>query len=145
MLPCAPGFQKPGHCLVLRSPTASLDNQPPSISDSELNGFEREPSLPSKREPMFFITSNKSKQLLYFSFIGRVEVEELARGMADLTSQLAELEPGFRVLGDLERLESMCVGGSAHIGKAMELCDQKGVGLVVRVIPDRTKDIGFGI
>ena len=94
---------------------------------------------------MFFITSNKPKQLLYFSFIGKVEVEELARGVSDLVALLAELEPGFRVLGDLERLESMCVGGSAEIGKAMELCDQKGVGLVVRVIPDQTKDIGFGI
>src|SRR5436190_10926555 len=94
---------------------------------------------------MFFITSNRSKQLLYFTFIGRVEVEELARGMADLAGQLAELELGFRVLGDLERLESMCVGGSAEIGKAMELCDQKGVGFIVRVIPDQAKDIGFGI
>jgi hypothetical protein len=27
----------------------------------------------------------------------------------------------------------------------MELCDQKGVALVVRVIPDPTKDVGLGI
>ena len=94
---------------------------------------------------MFFITSNKSKQLLYFTFIGKVEIAELARGNSDLVALLAELEPGFRVLADLERLESMCVGGSAEIGKAMELCDQKGVGFIVRVIPDQTKDIGFGI
>jgi hypothetical protein len=27
----------------------------------------------------------------------------------------------------------------------MELCDQHGVGLVVRVIPDPAKDIGFNL
>ena len=94
---------------------------------------------------MYLASVNKAKRLLCLSFIGKVEAEELARGLQDLAALLSELEPGFRVLADLERLDSIGVGGAAEIGKAMELCDQKGVGLVVRVIPDHTKDIGFGI
>src|SRR2546423_6580394 len=94
---------------------------------------------------MFLATINKSKQLLCLSFIGQVRVEELVQGREDLIALLAELSPGFRVLADLERLESMSVGCAPEIGRTMELCEQKGVGLVVRLIPDQTKDIGLGI
>jgi hypothetical protein len=58
---------------------------------------------------------------------------------------LAELGPGFRLLADLGRMESISKDCVAEIGKAMELFDQKGVALVVRVIPDPTKDIGLNI
>ncbi len=33
----------------------------------------------------------------------------------------------------------------AEIGRTMELIDRSGVGLIVRVIPDPAKDIGFAI
>ena len=62
-----------------------------------------------------------------------------------MVALLADLEPGFRLLTDLGRLDSIDLSCAAEIGKIMELCDQKGVALVVRVIPDRTKDIGLGI
>src|SRR5438270_10557647 len=52
---------------------------------------------------------------------------------------------GERRLADLERLDSISLDCAPEIGKVMELCDQKGVALVVRVIPDHTKDIGLGI
>src|SRR5258707_574200 len=94
---------------------------------------------------MFLATANKSKQLLHLSFIGRVEPEELQRGLEDLRALLAELSPGFNVLGDFGRLESMNLTCVPEIGRAMEMIDQKGVGLVVRVIPDPSKDIGLNI
>jgi len=58
---------------------------------------------------------------------------------------LAELAPGFRVLADLGRVDSLSTDCAPEIGKVMELCDQKGVSLIVRVIPDKTKDIGLAI
>jgi hypothetical protein len=94
---------------------------------------------------MFLATSNKSKRLLHLSFIAQVSEEELARSREELVALLADLAPGFRLLTDLGRLESISVGCAAEIGKVMELCDQKGVALVVRVIPDETKDIGLNI
>jgi hypothetical protein len=39
----------------------------------------------------------------------------------------------------------MRVNCATEIAKIMQLCDQKGVELVVRVVPDQTKDIGLGI
>jgi len=49
------------------------------------------------------------------------------------------------VLTDMGRLDSISVDCGVEIGKTMEKCDQKGVGLIVRVIPDPKKDIGLSI
>jgi anti-anti-sigma regulatory factor len=94
---------------------------------------------------MFLATISKPRQLLYLSYIGRVSVEELEEGLNEIAKLLQDLSSGFRVLGDLSGLETFGPNCATQIGKAMELCDQKGVGLVVRVIPDPGKDIGLNI
>lgn len=94
---------------------------------------------------MFLLTINRPKQLLHLSFIGQVRVEELAESREELVRLLAELSPGFRLLTDLGRMEFMDLDCAAEVGDMMELCDQKGVELVVRVIPDERKDIGLNI
>ena len=94
---------------------------------------------------MFLAAINKPKQLLYLSFIARVEVEQLVQSWDEMVLLIADLKPGFRVLTDLSRLDSIGADCVPEIGKTMELCDQKGVGLIVRVVPDPTKDIGLNI
>ena len=94
---------------------------------------------------MFLATVNKPKQLLYLSYIEQVGVEELEQGREDIATLLADLTTGFRLVTDLSRLDSFGAGCATEIGKFMELCDQKGVGLVVRVVPDPAKDIGLNI
>ena len=39
----------------------------------------------------------------------------------------------------------MDVACAPHIEKAMDLCNEKGASIVVRVIPDPTRDIGLQI
>ena len=94
---------------------------------------------------MFLATVSKPKQLLYLSFIGRVSVEQLQHGHEDIALLLADLESGFRVLADVSHLDSMDINCAPEIGRVMELCEQKGVKLVVRIIPHPSKDIGFNI
>jgi hypothetical protein len=94
---------------------------------------------------MFLATVNKPKQLLCLIFIGHVSIEELERGWPDFVLLLADLTSGFRLLTDLSQVDSMDVDCAKQIGKVMELCEQKGVGLVVRVIPDPEKDIGMNL
>jgi hypothetical protein len=94
---------------------------------------------------MFLATVNKSKQLLQLSFIGEVRLEELVKSRDELAMLVADLRPGFRLLTDLGRVSSISADCRVEIGKVMELCDQKGVELVIRVIPDPMKDIGFAI
>jgi hypothetical protein len=94
---------------------------------------------------MFLAASNKSKRLLHVSYVGHVGPEEINAGLDDLKMLLADLPPDFRVLVDLERLESMDLACVPELGRAMEMIDRHGVGLVVRVIPDPGKDIGMNI
>lgn len=94
---------------------------------------------------MFLATINKSKQLLYLSFIAEVRAEEIRQRQDEMATLIADLKSGFRLLTDLGRLGSREVDCAPEIGKIMELCDQNGVSFVVRVIPDPAKDVGLGI
>ena len=94
---------------------------------------------------MFLATSNKARALLYLSYIQQVQPADLEHGVEEVGSLLADLRPGFRLLVDLSQLTSMAVECAPEIGRMMELLDQSGVGLVVRVIPNPQKDIGMNI
>lgn len=94
---------------------------------------------------MFLALTNKAKRLLYVGFIQQVRTDDLKRGLDEMPALLADLPAGFNFLVDLARLESMEPACATQIGKVMELCDQHGVGLVIRVIPDPAKDIGFNM
>lgn len=94
---------------------------------------------------MVIATLNKSKRLLFLSYLRRVRVEDIRRGRDDVTTLLADLPAGFRILADLGGLDSMDAACAVEIGKIMEMCDHRGVERVVRLIPDPKKDIGLNI
>jgi hypothetical protein len=94
---------------------------------------------------MFLATTNQAKRLLHLSYIGNVEADELHRGIENVSELLRDLPAGLRVLADMGRLEAMNIACAPEIGRAMELLEQHGVEMVVRVIPDPTKDIGMNI
>jgi len=94
---------------------------------------------------MFLAETNKVKRLLHLSFIGHVQASELQQAREEVALLVAELPGGFRLLTDLSHLESMDIACEAEIARVMELCGQRGIGWVVRVIPDPQKDIGFNI
>lgn len=94
---------------------------------------------------MFRAEADKSKNLLRFSFSGRVTPEETARWRDKLPGLLAELAPAFKLLNDFSALDSMDVACAPDIEFGMELCDKAGIAKVVRIISDPSKDIGFSI
>jgi hypothetical protein len=94
---------------------------------------------------MLLVTSNKSKQLLHISYIGPVRLKEFQRSREDLTTQMKELSPGFRLLADFSQMESMGLDCTPELGRMMDLIGQAGVDLVVRVIPEPGRDIGMNI
>jgi hypothetical protein len=94
---------------------------------------------------MFLATTNKPQRLLHLSYIAHVSMAELDRGHEELKGLLMEFPTGFRLLADLGRLDSIDLGAVEIIGKTMELLEQHGLELIVRVIPDPSKDIGFKI
>jgi hypothetical protein len=94
---------------------------------------------------MFLVTSNKAKQLLLMRYCDRVTAKQLKAARSDLKALLAELKPGFSVLADFSQLESMAADCAPELGAGMELTDAAKPGLLVRVIPDPSKDIGLNI
>jgi hypothetical protein len=94
---------------------------------------------------MVLITSNKRRRLLCFSYVGQITPAELTEAQADIKAVVAELPAGFCLLADFSDLESMAPECVPELGRAMELLDHHGVGLIVRVIPDPRKDIGMNI
>ena len=94
---------------------------------------------------MFLAETNRRKGLLHLSFIGRVKPADLDGALSELETLLTDLAPGFVLLTDLSRLEAMDVACAAPIGRIMDRCRQRGVGRILRVIPEPAKDIGLNI
>ena len=94
---------------------------------------------------MLSIEADQRKNLLLVRYRGLIGSDEMQRGLDQIQAALAKLESGFRVLADLSELESMDVACAPFIEKAMDLCNEKGASLVVRVIPDPHRDIGLQI
>ncbi len=94
---------------------------------------------------MFRAEASKAKNLLRVTYSGCVRPEHTKNYASELPLILAELDSGFRLLTDMSTLEEMDVACMAHVEGMMDLCSEKGVSLVVRVIPDPTKDIGMNI
>jgi len=94
---------------------------------------------------MFQVEVDKSKSLLKITYAQHVRPEDTKRIEEQAPALLAELRPGFRLLTDMSGLESMDLACVPYIKRMMDLCNKKGVELVVRVIPDPQKDIGLNI
>ena len=94
---------------------------------------------------MFEAEFDKSKNLLRIAYTGRIEAIEVKKCLEQLQSLAPELTSGFRLLTDLTALETMDTAAVPYIRQMMDLCNQTGVALVVRVIPDPHKDIGLNI
>ncbi len=88
---------------------------------------------------------DEPKRLLVIRYHGHVVSEETEKGLNEVRAGVAKLQPGFRLLADLTDLEKMDVACAPFIEKAMDLCNEKGISMVVRVIPDPHRDIGLQI
>ncbi|HXM05367.1 MAG TPA: hypothetical protein VN939_22325 [Chthoniobacterales bacterium] len=95
---------------------------------------------------MYLTEFDRSQRLVKITVAADVILEELKLAIENLVSLLRDVEPGFRLLADLSALVSMPTTAAPYLGQIMELCAEKGVALVVRLLPpDPSKDIGLAI
>jgi hypothetical protein len=94
---------------------------------------------------MFQVEVDKAKNLLRISYAQHVGPEDTQLVEEKIPGLVPDLRPGFRLLTDLSGLESMDLACVPYMERMMDLCNQKGVEMVVRVIPDPYKDIGLNI
>lgn len=95
--------------------------------------------------PMFKIQPDTTRNLVHIWYVGHVTAAGMAACVKEVESHLAAMRTGFTVLTDLTELEAMELDCVPHLTRMMDLSKARGIGAVVRVIPDRTKDIGFNI
>jgi len=88
---------------------------------------------------------DQPRNRLTIRYSGKVAPGETESGLEEIRAGLARLQTGFHLLGDLTDLEAMDVRCAPFIEKAMDLCNEKGASMVVRVIPDPHRDIGLQI
>lgn len=86
-----------------------------------------------------------SGKVLRIRFVGRFGVAEIAPYAVEIARVLPSVPAGFTLLTDLTDLASMELECAPHIERAMDLCRRHGVQLIVRVVPDPARDIGFNI
>jgi anti-anti-sigma regulatory factor len=94
---------------------------------------------------MVALEVDQPKNVLIIRYSGHVEPHETEEDLEQIRSGLTKLQSGFRLLVELTKLEAMDVACAPSIEKAMDLCNEKGVSIVVRVIPDPHRDIGLRI
>ncbi|HTL54858.1 MAG TPA: hypothetical protein VL361_04230 [Candidatus Limnocylindrales bacterium] len=88
---------------------------------------------------------DQSANLLQVSFSGRVDAQEMERCAKECEVAVRQVRPGFRLLTDITDLEQMDLACEPHLQRMMDLSNEAGVALVVRVIPRPHRDIGFNI
>ena len=94
---------------------------------------------------MFVIEANREKRLLVISYSQRVTAEEARAAGVRVRELLPHFKPGFRVLTDMRWLASMEAAAAPQIAEIMKAVAAAKVAMIVRVIPDPSKDIGFNI
>jgi hypothetical protein len=95
---------------------------------------------------MFLTELDRSKRQLKITVAGHSTPEEARSCLESLQSLLKEIQPGFKLFADLSGVRSMPTTAAPYIGQIMESCAEKGVALVVRLLPaDPSKDIGLAI
>lgn len=94
---------------------------------------------------MFEANWDEAKKLLQLSYSEHVDKGQTRECVAQLEAMLPKLTEGFRLLSDLTALEEMDFDCVPDVKRMMDLCNEKHVQLVVRVIPDPHKDIGLNI
>ena len=94
---------------------------------------------------MIACTADESGRVLAMSYFHHVDVAEVKRCLGTVRDLINQLQPGFVLLTDLSGLVSMEPDCAPDLGEIMDLCNERGMSTVIRVIPDPTKDIGFGL
>jgi hypothetical protein len=85
------------------------------------------------------------KNVFSMAFVGKVGLGDLSAVESEVETAIQDLRPGFSLLTDLSTLEWMDPLCATSIDRTMELFHGHGVKLIVRIIPDPKRDIGFNI
>ena len=94
---------------------------------------------------MFSLSVDEKGNKLVITFKDYFDLKQSEQFYAHVQKIVPKLKKGFSVLTDLSSLEHMEISAKLFIEKVMDLLNKHGVSMVIRIIPDKKKDIGFSI
>jgi hypothetical protein len=94
---------------------------------------------------MFRCSVDPPGRVLVVSYSGHITPACTKRCLEEIRVLIDQVKPGFFLFTDLSNLESMDVECAHELGAIMELCESKGLANSIRVVPDKTKDIGLAV
>jgi len=97
------------------------------------------------RTPHFETSANTSANLLRIRLSGDIDAKCMQACVNEVAQLASTLTPNFKVFTDLSGIQSMDTACVPEVERLMDLCREKGVNRVVRLIPKRSKDVGFSI
>lgn len=111
------------------------------------NGDTWEPisALPEIGCLCYSLEAREAENLLLLRYYGKVTAADAERCGREIEVCLTTLRPGFRLLSDFSKLESMEIGCAPYIERVMDLCNARGIQAVIRVFGSPRQDIGLGI
>jgi anti-anti-sigma regulatory factor len=95
--------------------------------------------------PPITAEAHPNGKLITIRYSGHVTIRDFTEVEAQLLLILKAANPGFTTLVDLSGLELMDLECGHSIAHIMDLSRDHGVGRVIRVMPDPSKDIGVNI
>jgi anti-anti-sigma regulatory factor len=99
--------------------------------------------MPSSRP--YKLTIDAAANLLRIRLSGNVDAASMQACVDEVEKGISALKPSFRILTDLSGIQSMDTACIPKVKQLMDLCRSRGVQTVIRVIPNRSKDVGFSI
>lgn len=94
---------------------------------------------------MYVVETDTTNRLVVLSAAGYVTADEVKKAAEQVRQILENVEPGFVALADFRWLDSMQAAASPFVAEIMDAFAARSVSAVVRVMPDRHKDIGLNI
>jgi len=102
-------------------------------------------AVPEIEPSVFTVKIDQVQNLLVIRYRGCVGASDVERCAEEVKVALAKMQSGFQLLADFTEMESMDVTCAPHLESIMDLCDEKGASLIIRIIPDPKRDIGLQI
>jgi len=96
-------------------------------------------------QPIFETRVDLARNIMRTRFFGDVTAAGMQSVVAKAEAVLPDLKPGFSVFADFRDITSMGLDCVPALTKIMDLCRERGIGLIVRRLPEPTRDIGINI
>ena len=96
-------------------------------------------------KPLVEAEVDVSLNLLRTRFSGHPTKPDLEAGVATIRAALGQMRPGFTILADWSGIEGLELDSAPYIAEIMEMVRANHAALVVRVLPEPSKDIGINI